>query len=374
MADFTITGSNRQLVPGTFTEEDSVTFLGTRGNDTLIGGGGELFTTFLGTPGNDLYGGGSELFSLTTVDYSKAPSAVVVNMDLTGTRTFTDEAGEARTVAIRGMALRDGYGGTDSFMEFKLFDMIGQVSGITGVIGSRFGDTMVGLTLDGLHGGGGNDRLVGNSLYGDDGNDLLIGRGPSDWSITLFGGDGNDCVFGTAANDVYLVAGAGNDRVFAGAGDDRYLVGEAGNDFVDAGTGDDFIDGGIGADVLVSGAGNDIINPDVELFQLDPDQPTDGTRDVIRITRDDVGAYRDEVLHNAFEEGIDQIRFGDAVRGGRDFRVYQEPVATVAGSVNTVLQIDRDGDGFGGDVPDESDYFLVVQGAALSLHHGYILT
>jgi len=52
----------------------------------------------------------------------------------------------------------------------------------------------------------------------------------------------------------------------------------------------------------------------------------------------------------------------------------EEPVATVAGSVNTVLQIDGDGDGFGGDVPDESDYFLVVQGADLSLHHGYILT
>jgi WD40 repeat protein len=35
---------------------DSVTFAGTPGADTLIGGGGEVATFFLGTAGNDLYG------------------------------------------------------------------------------------------------------------------------------------------------------------------------------------------------------------------------------------------------------------------------------------------------------------------------------
>ena len=39
-----------------------------------------------------------------------------------------------------------------------------------------------------------------------------------------------------------------------------------------------------------------------------------------------------------------------------------------------MLQIDQDGDGFGAGTPDDSDYFLTVGGADLSLHHGHILT
>lgn len=80
------------------------------------------------------------------------------------------------------------------------------------------------------------------------------------------------------------------------------------------------------------------------------------------------------MLFNAFEEDRDQIRFGDAVRGGKDFRVYQEDNATNLGRVDTVLQIDRNGDRFGDGAADVRDYFLVAEGADLTLHPGYLLT
>lgn len=55
-------GNNRLVPPGSYTadwdtgEVDSVTFKGTAGRDTLLGGGGELAAIFIGTRGNDLYG------------------------------------------------------------------------------------------------------------------------------------------------------------------------------------------------------------------------------------------------------------------------------------------------------------------------------
>lgn len=379
-------GNNRLAPPGSYTadwdtgEVDSVTFKGTEGRDTLLGGGGEFAAIFIGTRGNDLYGGGlalgdEEAFYYGVVDYSGARSSVVVNMDLRGSRTFTDETGEVRTVSIVGRALKDGFGGHDDFMEGTAFG--GGYSSVTTVIGSRFADTMVGQTFDGLHGGRGDDHLAGNALYGGRGRDILIGNAPEGSSVVLFGEEGDDWIFGTdgpGRTDVYLVGGAGDDRIFAGAGDDTFLMGDEGDDWIDAGAGDDFVDGGVGKDVILSGAGNDVINPDVEYFQSDPTQPRDGARDVILVTRADLGAYRDRILFNAFEEGRDQIRFGDAVRGGKDFRVYQEDDTAHPGRVNTILQIDRNGDGFGEGAADVSDYFLVAQGADLSLHHGYLLT
>ncbi len=159
------------------------------------------------------------------------------------------------------------------------------------------------------------------------------------------------------------------------------MTGDAGDDIVDGGAGNDFIDGGIGRDRLISGSGNDIINPDVEFFQRNPDQARDGDRDVIHVTQDDLGDFNDVVLSRAFEEDLDVIRFRDAVRGGVEFRVYEEAQSfndatgslfrpdDLADRANTVLEIDWDGDGF-----DAEDYFLYVVDASLSLQGGYMLT
>lgn len=61
---------------------------------------------------------------------------------------------------------------------------------------------------------------------------------------------------------------------------DYVLYGEAGNEII-LGT-----DGSGRTDIyLIGGAGKDTANPDVELFQADPTQPTDHARDVIKVTQ-----------------------------------------------------------------------------------------
>lgn len=394
-----VAGQNVQLVPGTYPPPnwddypytvDSVTFTGTAGRDALFGGGGEAFAFFKGTRGDDLYGVGPspDVFVSAYVDYSKARTGVLVDMTYHGSRTFTDAGGDTRTVNVVGKA-HDGFGGTDYFAE-SAEDWNAGYSSIVGVFGSSHRDVMIeGGSWD-FYGGGGNDLMIGGFSHGGTGNDKLVGRSVDGSSVVLFGDEGNDTIFGTdgpGRTDVYLVGGAGHDRIFAGAGDDTYLTGDAGNDYIDAGAGNDFMDGGVGRDVLVSGSGNDIINPDVEFFQLDPTQARDGVRDVIKVTRDDLGDFNDVVLSRAFEAGRDQIRFADAVRGGADFRVYQEDLSInpdtgrlfrsddQAGLINTVLQIDQNGNGLGDAAsPDTGDYFLFVLDADLSLRDGFVLT
>jgi len=380
ITDHAVIGRNVQLDPGLYVpnwdtnEFDSVTFAGSTKGDALFGGGGEVFDFFMGTRGDDLYGVGPspEVFTSAYVDYSGARTGVFVDMTYTGTRTFTDADGEIRTVKVVGKA-HDGFGGTDYYAETP--DWGAGYSSIVGVFGSSHRDVMIeGGSWD-FYGGGGDDLMIGGGSHGGTGNDWLIGKSEGG-SVTLFGDEGNDWIFGTDGpdrTDVYLIGGAGSDRIFAGAGDDRYLTGDSGNDFIDAGTGDDYIDGGVGKDTLSSGAGSDTINPDVEFFQQNSSQPRDGARDVIQVTEDDLGAFTDYVLFNSFEEGRDRVSFGEALRGGTAFGVSHEDNASNPGRVDTVLQIDADGDGLGGGT-DADDYYLRVAGADLSLHGGYILT
>lgn len=367
MAEFVLTGSNRYLQPGAFTTYDLVLFTGTDGDDTLFAGGGEGSSHFMATPGDDLYGladhPGTTSWSGAVIDYSDAEAAVRVELGKPGgTRTFVDAHGTTRTVEIFGVA-EDGFGGVDLFAGHPASFVTGPA--VDGVMGSRFADVIV--TTWAAWGGAGDDHLTGMSLMGEEGNDRL---------------------FGTAGADG-LAGGVGNDRVFGRAGDD-WVYGDAGKDFVCGGKGDDFVEGGVGRDLLVSGAGNDTINPDSWEFGYGEIPPTDRARDVIRVTRADVGDYTDVVLSRAFEAGLDEIRFGDAACGAR-FRVYQEEQSfaddgallrsdDLEDRVNTVLQIDADGDGFDVSLgsrrmPDRDDYFLVVVDADLALDHGaWLLT
>lgn len=389
VTDHLIFGGNREIPPGAYTpildpeQYDSVTFVGTGGRDTLVGGGGEIFTFFLGSAGNDLYGVDfpPDTYTSAYVDYSGARKGVVVDMSFRGSQTFTDESGDVRTVEIFGRAW-DGFGGVDSFMEARSPDFSG-FSSVLGVFGTSHRDVMTG---DGeFFGGGGNDLLTGGFICrGGEGNDRLIGRATGDFQFFAAGDEGNDFLLGTEFGDFRFTGGAGNDRIFAGGGNDRYVVGEAGNDYVDGGAGNDFIDGGVDADILVSGSGNDTLNPDVEFFQTNSEQATDGARDVIRVTGDDRGDNTDFVLSRAFESGTDQVRFRDAVVGGFDYRLFYEArSANETGFIsgddraeiqNTVLQIDQNGDGFGDGAVDRTDYLLVLRDVTLTEHGGFLLT
>ena len=167
------------VAPGTYTpnedtgEYDAVTFVGTAGRDTLIGGGGELFDFFLGTRGDDLYGslygsldGSEDILANGYADYSAAPRGIIVDMSYRGSATFTDEAGVSRTVATVGQ-VKGGFGGTDQFTE--LFE---DFSSVFGVFGTSRRDVMIaGGGIDDFFGGGGNDLLIGGFAHGGTGND-----------------------------------------------------------------------------------------------------------------------------------------------------------------------------------------------------------
>ncbi|MBL0626377.1 VWA domain-containing protein [Aeromonas jandaei] len=97
-------------------------------------------------------------------------------------------------------------------------------------IGSDFGDSITGNSLD-------------NILSGGDGDDLLYGLGGKD---TLVGGKGNDVLDG----------GSGNDTLYGEAGDDT-LIGGTGNDILQGGDGRDLLIGGLGSDTMTGGVGSD---------------------------------------------------------------------------------------------------------------------
>lgn len=86
-------------------------------------------------------------------------------------------------------------------------------------------------SIEGLHSGWGNDRLIGT--YRDD---------------LIDGGGGND----------RLIGGRGNDGLDGGGGND-YLLGQAGNDRLAGGDGRDTLEGGYGDDLYVISDGNDVV-------------------------------------------------------------------------------------------------------------------
>lgn len=116
----------------------------------------------------------------------------------------------------------------------------------------RIGD----LHLVRLEGGPGDDNLqLGQSpdaprgeLHGGEGNDQLVGSGTDD---LLDGGPGIDAIDGSAGADD-IIGGDGNDKIIGGQGDDVVEAGSGSDQFTwDPGSGSDVIDGGQGTDSLV---------------------------------------------------------------------------------------------------------------------------
>ncbi|MDZ4396010.1 Hint domain-containing protein [Cypionkella sp.] len=201
------------------TGDDSL--FGGAGNDTLLGGdghdsldGGADADSLSGEAGNDTLNGGAGadwLYGGAGMDFAEySSSGAGVNVDLiAGTGLGGDAQGDV-------------------------------LSGIDGIFGSAFDDTLLGYD--------GESTVPGDSwtnvLYGGAGNDSIDGRGGSD---SLYGGTGNDTVLGGAGNDL-LDGGDGNDQLFGGLG----------NDAVYGGAGNDTLDGGAGADTLYGGTGNEL--------------------------------------------------------------------------------------------------------------------
>ncbi|WP_417724617.1 Hint domain-containing protein [Salipiger sp.] len=240
------------------------------GNDSLIGGAGD--DTLLGGAGNDTLDGGEGADSL---------NGGTGNDLLNGGNGNDTLEGGAGADTLNGGAGMDyaSYAGSDAGVTVDLStgtfsgghaqgDAGG--SGIDGLIGSAFADSLTGYDMQGIddgiawtnvfYGGGGNDTLSGlggdDRLHGDEGDDSLLG---GDGNDSLYGGDGDDVIAGGTGAD-RLEGGAGNDTIFAGKGDT--VIGGDGDDVI---TLVDLAEGGGPGTIYIEGlttgqSGGDILN------------------------------------------------------------------------------------------------------------------
>lgn len=213
--------------------------MGVPGNDQLFGADGA--DTLVGGAGRDTLDGGA---GVDTASYSGSNEAVTVDLSA-GLGAGGDADGD-------------------------------QFSTIENVVGSRYGDRLIGnAEANLLNGGRGADTLTGgagaDTLMGGDGSDM------ADYSTSTTGVVINlstgQTEGGDAAGDVFefienLSGSQGHDALtgdssantlLGNEGDDS-LVGAGGNDRLDGGEGDDALDGGTGADTLTGGAGVDTVS------------------------------------------------------------------------------------------------------------------
>jgi serralysin len=216
--------------------------------ENATGGSGD--DTIVGNAANNLLNGGS---GNDTVSYEAAAAGVTVDLR---------SSGQQDTVGA----------GRDTLSSFE------------NLVGSGFGDTLVGAsTTVSISGGDGNDRITATtsstSMYGGTGDDTYV---VSDSSAKIYENvdDGTDSVqssvsynlsqnvenltlAGSAAINAtgnslanVLTGNSGNNLLVGGAGDDQ-LAGAVGNDKLLGDGGNDRLDGGAGNDRLIGGTGDD---------------------------------------------------------------------------------------------------------------------
>jgi Ca2+-binding RTX toxin-like protein len=209
---------------------------GGAGNDKLYGGYGD--DRLIGGPGDDILDGGA---GFDIADYSSAPGAIKIDLN----STYAQDTGSA---------------GRDT------------LTGIEGVVGSAFDDTLTGdANANRLEGGAGNDVLKGgagaDTLLGGAGDDILNGGVGDD---TLDGGDGFDIAsYENAAAGVRVdltkvgvmqnTHGDGFDTLsniegLKGSAFNDVFQGSAADETFEGGRGDDIIDGGGGVDTAIYGS------------------------------------------------------------------------------------------------------------------------
>lgn len=246
-------------------EDGDDTLIGAAGNDQIRGGIGND-SLYGGADADTLYGddGSDRLFGGTGADQLYGG---------TGDDTLQGGDGADLLSASSGMDYAD-YSDSGSGVSIDLSTGLGSggtaagdtLSGIDGIIGSGYNDTLVGFDGQGSDAG----NFYTNIFYGAAGNDSLDGRGGDDVLYggadddTVLGGDGADSLYGGTGNDT-LSGGAGADVLDGGADRDVFTDLTDGDIIVGGGTGDD-------ADVLdLTSWGKDHTN-----IIFDPDNPENG--------------------------------------------------------------------------------------------------
>jgi len=295
---------------------------------TVVDGFGDIdqasnITSFRGSAGNDTYFGsdGADQFQPLGGDNTFDGNGGTDQVDYRVNDFFGATAGVDANLADGTAA--NALGGTDTLIE------------VENVIGSVFGDTIVGDGADNfIEGRDGDDTIDGRGgidfVEGGAGNDTIAGGAGED---DLFGGTGNDTIDGGGGND-FIEGDAGNDTIAGGGGKD-FVEGGDGNDTIDGGGGNDFVAGGDGNDTIAGGAGED------DLFGGTGNDTIDGGED-------------NDFLFG--DEGDDTIDGG----GGNDFIEGDAGNDTLDGSAGNDELLGGDGDDVAdGDIGDD-----LVEGGA----------
>ncbi|KEP70640.1 type I secretion protein [Thioclava dalianensis] len=240
-------------------QDGNDTLLGGAGNDTLVGGAGN--DSLSGGAGNDSLSGGDGADTLSGGDGSDTLSGGDGNDTLDGgAGNDILEGGTGADVLNAGAGMDyASYVNSASGVNVNLASGVGtggdaegdRLTGVDGLFGSNFNDTLVGY--DGFSDDP--DNGYTNVFYGNGGDDYIDGAGGDD---SLYGGIGNDTVLGGSGNDV-VDGGSGNDSLSGGSGNDT-LTGGSGNDTLDGGSGADLLQGGDDADVFVDLTDGDTVD------------------------------------------------------------------------------------------------------------------
>jgi len=344
---------------------------GNAGANAINGGDGE--DRILGYAGADVLNGGA---GIDTVYYDS--SAAGVQVDLAGGTGVGGDAQGDTLIGIEeiiGSGFDDVFGASAAVNDFRggggndtlsyaqsttgiIFRLGGggevhggwadgdRFSGIEGLIGSAFADTLSG-------------DAANNTLDGGAGDDAIAGEGSAD---TLVGGAGIDTAWydnSGAGVQVSLVTGTGagghaqGDTLsgiesLVGSAHNDTLTGDGGANGLRGGNGDDLLRGGAGADALTGGAGVDTADYATSGAGIVVDLATgtdsggDAQGDTLAAIENLVGsAFADRLYGSADAnaltggDGDDQLRGGaggDVLTGGNglDFANYQGSAAAVS--------------------------------------------
>ncbi len=307
--------------------------------------------------GNDVYGFNNTT-GLDTFDFAATPHPVVTIWDAGGNDTLDLSGYNTPSVIDLNPGAFSSAGGTvmssiPSFAEVNAARLAAGLTARTEASYKAFVDTYgvafknglmtdniaiaYGAIVENAVGGGGNDRIVANSVAnvidGRGGNDT-VSYHRSDAGVTVNLADGLAEKGGYAEGDTLIgienVDGSAFADSLTGNALANILNGEGGDDFIDGGAGNDVLNGGDGNDELIGGSGDDILNGG-----LGNDRLVGGGGTDMYVFSD---LFGNDVI-NGFQKGekvdISELHnFGRMIKGGMTFDFNEDGVVDLTITVN----------------------------------------
>ena len=378
-----VTGTATNGYGGTDTISNFQNVIGSNHGDTIIGNGNNVIT---GGSGNDhvVDGGGNNTFDggggINTLDYSSDPAGVTVDL-ATGTATngfggtdtitnFQNVIGSAYGDVITGDAndnmitvgggnnTLDGGGGTNtldySHQTASVYvDLVDgwatngsggtdTISNFQNVIGSNYGDTIIGDGNNVITGGSGDDHVIdggGNNVFDGGGGNNTLDYSNDPAAVTV------DLSAGTASNGFGGTDTITNFQNVIGSAYDDVITGDSNNNVIDGAGGNNTLDGGGGTNTL------DYHNDPSSVYVDMPDGVVyngyGGTDTITNFQNVISSVYGDTILGGSEDNVITIMGANNYVDGGGGTNTIDYSHATSGVTIDLTMYV-ASNDGFGG--------------------------